>query len=723
MNATSPRKARSFRANLLLAMMLVVSAITTAVLYFAQRNAESDVQRTLQREFQDEFGALIEVQEAHRAAIAERCRALAKSVRIRASLEESDVEDLYLNAAVELRGMMEGDGGPGSARAKFFRFLDAHGAVMSPSRKNDSSELWDSQLVMTSVPETQQVGYVAGQAGEIHEVIATPIVTTDTGEIIGAIVLGFEPIELGTGKIVSGIWLKGQLYPPSLGSEVARALAVSSPGENHLPVNVRGGPHLLFYKELNPDSAFPPAYEVCLYPVADSLKRQRQLRWNIIGSGLLALLGGLAATHFISGRLSAPVEQLAEDSAENLAQRERAEAALEMNADQLRAMNIELQRALSDLKATQQQIIQQERLRALGQMASGIAHDFNNALVPILGFCELLLLTPGILGDKRKATAYLETIHTAAKDAASVVSRLREFYRGDKGDIPFAPVNLKRLVEQAITLTRPKWKDQAQAAGATVHVALELQTVPAVAGDESALREVLTNLIFNAVDAMSGGGTLTLRTRRDGDTAVLEIADTGIGMTEEVRRHCLEPFFSTKGESGTGLGLSMVFGIVQRHSGSLDIRSAPGKGTTFIITLPLQDAAAELTATETAWKPQRPLRVLVVDDEAAVRDTLAAVLTTDGHAIELAANGAEGLKRFFAGKFDLVVTDKAMPGMNGDQMAAAIKHVAPRVPIILLTGFGLFHEKEEFPCVDVLTSKPIRIRALRDAIATALQIA
>ena len=257
MNATSPRKARSFRANLLLAMMLVVSAITTAVLYFAQRNAESDVQRTLQREFQDEFGALIEVQEAHRAAIAERCRALAKSVRIRASLEESDVEDLYLNAAVELRGMMEGDGGPGSTRAKFFRFLDAHGAVMSPSRKNDSSELWDSQLVMTSVPETQQVGYVAGQAGEIHEVIATPIVTTDTGEIIGAIVLGFEPIELGTGKIVSGIWLKGQLYPPSLGSEVARALAVSSPGENHLPVNVRGGPHLLFYKELNPDSDVP----------------------------------------------------------------------------------------------------------------------------------------------------------------------------------------------------------------------------------------------------------------------------------------------------------------------------------------------------------------------------------------------------------------------------------------------------------------------------------
>ena len=164
----------------------------------------------------------------------------------------------------------------------------------------------------------------------------------------------------------------------------------------------------------------------------------------------------------------------------------------------------------------------------------------------------------------------------------------------------------------------------------------------------------------------------------------------------------------------------MVFGIVQRHSGSLDLRSAPGKGTTFVITLPLMDAEPEAAAEVQREKSNRSLRVLVVDDEEPVRDTLAAVLATDGHEVELATDGADGLKRFIAGRFDLVVTDKAMPAMNGDQMAAAIKRVAPRTPIILLTGFGLFHDRKEFPNVDVLASKPIRVPALREAIAAAL---
>ncbi len=356
-------------------------------------------------------------------------------------------------------------------------------------------------------------------------------------------------------------------------------------------------------------------------------------------------------------------------------------------------------------------------------MASGIAHDFNNALVPILGFSELLLLSPAVLADRQKTAKYLETIQTAAKDAASVVSRLREFYRPNKDDREFAPVSLKRLVEQSITLTKPKWKDQAQASGATIEIALELEPVPAVAGEESALREVLTNLIFNAVDAMPGGGTITLRTRRNGDFATLEVSDTGTGMSEETRTRCLEPFYSTKGERGTGLGLSMVFGIVQRHSGSLDLRSELGKGTTFIIKLPLQEPGAERDLEKPVRIAQRSLRVLVVDDEAPVRDTLAAVLATEGHEVELAHDGADGLRRFGAAKFDLVVTDKAMPGMSGDQMAATMKQVAPHVPIILLTGFGHFHEKSDFPGIDVLASKPIRIPNLREAIASAIHAA
>ena len=318
--------------------------------------------------------------------------------------------------------------------------------------------------------------------------------------------------------------------------------------------------------------------------------------------------------------------------------------------------------------------------------------------------------------------SYIEMIHTSAKDAASVVSRVRQFYRKQEEGEVFEPVNIEKLVMQTVTLTRPRWKDQAQASGATIRVEFELDPVPTVAGDEAALREVLTNLI-NAVDAMPSGGTITLRSRRDADSAVIEISDTGTGMTGDVRKRCLEPFFSTKGERGTGLGLSMVFGIVQRHGGSIDIRSQVGSGTTFCITLPLHLDPAEEPAPEDAALPQKPLRVLVVDDEPQVRDLLSAALKNDGHQVQMAEDGVAGLRCFRDGSFDVVLTDKAMPGMSGDQMACAIKLLAPAMPIILLTGFGQFLDIEEVPGVNILLSKPIRIHALREALANVLKAA
>jgi signal transduction histidine kinase len=427
----------------------------------------------------------------------------------------------------------------------------------------------------------------------------------------------------------------------------------------------------------------------------------------------------LATSHILSSHLSKPVETLEIVSAENFVQRERAEAALEVTNEELRARNAELQKALAELEAAQQRVIQQERLRALGQMASGIAHDFNNALVPILGFCELLQLSPNIFNDRKKCLGYLDTIQTAAKDAANIVARLREFYRANKADEEFVAVSLQHLVKQAVNLTQPKWKDQAQANGVTVQLRTDLAEVPHIRGEESALREVLTNLIFNAVDAMPNGGTICIRTRRAGECGILEVADSGTGMTEELRQRCLEPYFSTKGERGTGLGLSMVFGIVQRHGGTIDLQSEVGCGTTFSISLPLFEeefAKAESAKTSAI----RPLRVLVVDDEAPVRELLTAALTQDGHQVEVANQGVDGLRRFMHGKFDLVLTDKAMPGMSGDQMADAIKQIAPKTPIILLTGFGHFLDKEQLPSVDVLAAKPIGVIALRDAIARAL---
>ncbi len=663
-------------------------------------------------------------------------------MRIRAALEENDVPDLYANAAIELRDVLEDnarlDPDDPSPRARFFRFLDGSGSVMPVEGVAgvEPRDAWEKQLAMSPLSAEQEVGYVQvpGKNGQpvLNEIIATPIIATDSGEVLGAIVLGFAASEFDESPagatFRSGLWLNGQLHASDFGEHVgAMVVGAIKEAESGAPVEIDDDiddePWLMFSRVLNPGSRYAPASQVCLYPLAESQAAANHVRWQIVEAGALVLLCGLLVSHFVAGRLSRPVARLEEDSEENRAQRERAEVALEISNRELRVRNEELQAALTDLKAAQQHVIQQERLRALGEMASGIAHDFNNALVPVLGFCELLLLSPRVLDDKVKAKRYLETIQTAAKDAASVVGRLREFYRPDKNDRDFAPVSLKRIAEQAVTLTRPRWKDQAQAAGATVQIVLELEPVPNVSGEESALREVLTNLIFNAVDAMPQGGTITLRTRCTGDCAVLEVADTGSGMTEEVRKRCLDPFFSTKGERGTGLGLSMVFGIIQRHSGSLELRSQLGVGTTFIITLPLQESSAPGAVAQPAARAIPALRVLVVDDEAPIRDTLAAILTADGHDVSLANDGAAGLRQFSEGGFDLVLTDKAMPGMSGDQMATAIKRLSPKTPIVLLTGFGLFHDKSEFPDVDVLASKPIRIPILRDAIASALQLA
>jgi signal transduction histidine kinase len=251
----------------------------------------------------------------------------------------------------------------------------------------------------------------------------------------------------------------------------------------------------------------------------------------------------------------------------------------------------ELTNALAELKQTQNQIVQQERLRAFGEMAGGVVHDFNNALISIIGYSDLLMDDPDILADRRMTLSYLKTMNTAGRDAAQVVSRLRDFYRSRESEDIFAPVDLNEVIEQSVSLTQPKWKTQALTSGHKIEMELDLEKVPPVSGNPAELREALTNLIFNAVDAMPAGGTVTLRSRPKDDAVLFEISDTGTGMSEDVRTRCLEPFFSTKGEKGTGLGLSMVFGIIKRHNGTLDIESAVDRGSTFRIRLPAEIGA------------------------------------------------------------------------------------------------------------------------------------
>jgi signal transduction histidine kinase len=247
----------------------------------------------------------------------------------------------------------------------------------------------------------------------------------------------------------------------------------------------------------------------------------------------------------------------------------------------------DLKQALTELSASELLLAQKQRLSVVGTMASGIAHDFNNALMLIMGSGEILL------GDaerelltKENTIPLLNDILTAARDASTLVGQLRKFSRSGEIVEVHCPVHLNKLIEQAVSFTKPKWDTQASGEGSRISVAVDFQNVPVIMGDAARLRDAITNLIFNAVDAMPQGGTLTLRTRVQGESVLLEVTDTGVGMTDEVRRSCCEPFFTTKGQNGTGLGLAMVSGIAQHHSGALEIASKPGKGTTFTLRLP-----------------------------------------------------------------------------------------------------------------------------------------
>lgn len=356
----------------------------------------------------------------------------------------------------------------------------------------------------------------------------------------------------------------------------------------------------------------------------------------------------------------------------------------------VRQRTLELENTLAALRTREAQQLQQERMRALGELSSGLAQDFNNQLTAMLGYSDLLLLNDAqMLNNKTLARRYVENIRTAAHESAGIVARLREFARPRAAGDVLVPVNLSKLAQEAATLTQPRWRGQALAAGSTVTVRLDLSPTPDVSGSADELREMVSHLIFNAVDAMPEGGTITLGTRRtDHGRVCLEVADTGIGMSDEIRRRCVEPFFTTKDEASKGLGLSMVYGAVTRHDGTLDIQTAPGAGTTVSVSLPSLETPAEgAAALDGAERPGRPLRVLLVEDDPVVREAVAEYLRPDAHEVSTAVNGPEGLEKFTTGSFDLVLTDLVLEAMNGEELAAAIRKRDTKVPIILLTGF------------------------------------
>jgi len=376
----------------------------------------------------------------------------------------------------------------------------------------------------------------------------------------------------------------------------------------------------------------------------------------------------------------------------------------------------ELEQTLGRLKATQQQLVKQERLRALGMMASGIAHDFNNALTLVLGYAELLQPHIAVLDGEREKLL-LANLKSAAQDGAHVVSRLQEFYRPAGQAHLRVGVDVNQTIEHALTLTAPRWRDKCRAEGIQIEPSLELTPVPNLLGNAAELREVLINLIFNAVDAMPAGGRLVLRTEVNDGRIEIEVSDTGVGMSEEECARCLEPFFTTKGESGTGLGLASVYGFVQRYGGAIRVKSEKGKGASFTLTLPASDAQIDRTQTQ-PHEPTPPLKILIVDDQEIIRELISEILRSDGHVITVAATGVEALLQLNKATFDLIISDLSMPDMTGSQLASEIRTKGDKTPFILLTGFGdeMLAQGSTPPGVDLVLSKPVTSASLYQAI-------
>jgi signal transduction histidine kinase/ActR/RegA family two-component response regulator len=385
---------------------------------------------------------------------------------------------------------------------------------------------------------------------------------------------------------------------------------------------------------------------------------------------------------------------------------------------EVRRRTSHLEKANRELRRTRSRLVQSEKLKALGQMASGVAHDFNNTLAGIIGNTQLLLAEV----KEQPVTERLKAIEMAARDGAVTVKRIQEFSRVKKTK-EFVSVDVNELVQDVIRITSPMWKDQLQKQGKTIELTTRLNDLEAVAGNAAELREVLTNIILNALDAMPNGGMITISTWADDRYGHIAVTDTGLGMAADVQQRIFDPFFTSKGPGNSGLGLSVAYGIIRRHDGRITVASAEGEGTTFTIQLPIcgglvkhQEDLPEVETTDLA-------KILLIDDDKTVRDVLSAILTEAGHEVVSADSGGGGIEAFDSGEFEMVFTDLGMPEKSGWDVAAAIKRRNPAVPVVMITGWGRQLDEEEVreKGVDFLLCKPFELSKVQSTVAEALK--
>ncbi len=560
---------RRFRTRLLVAMMLVVVTLTSLGIFFAQRRAADDAQADLQRDFELELASLHRLQDLRNAAVADRSKSLAKNARIHAALEDNALDLLYPSAREELRDLMEQDDparvdAADALHARFYRFLDGHGAVLVPPRGEAGGLLpnEEAQLAQSRVPRTLQTGYLVRQtkagAPAIDEMIAVPIHSTETNEVIAALVLGFKPVETvphGTSVgMKNGILVHGKLQLPAfdpaaeahIAREVARDLAEPQDRQYSLRLDVAGAPHLLFFKRLNPNSDYAPAYEVCVYPLNQLLARQARLRWQILSAGGLLLLGGFAFSNFFARRLSQPVEQLAEVSQKNLAQRQRAEAELQTTAE-------ELQRS--------------------ARFSADASHQLKSPITVLRAGLDSLLARDDFPQEVYEEISTL--IHQTYR-LTGVVEDLLLLSRMDAGKLRLSlkTVDLSHLVDE--------WIDDLKAVPDSPDLQVETD-IPAgleIVGEIKYTALVVQNLLDNARKYNRPGGTIRITAQRDGPEVELRVANTGHGIPVGAQPFIFERFHRAGASAevpGHGIGLNLARELVRLHGGELRlVRSEDG---------------------------------------------------------------------------------------------------------------------------------------------------
>ena len=381
----------------------------------------------------------------------------------------------------------------------------------------------------------------------------------------------------------------------------------------------------------------------------------------------------------------------------------------------------------------EERLLQSEKLKSLGELAGGVAHNFNNILAIILGRTQLLRRnteTPPEKKERRKLVEELrkslDIIEKASFDGADTVRRIQEFSRKKSEDYNnknFTDVDLNEVINSTLEFTKVKWQDEAVTKGIKISITKELDSLAPVAGNPTELREVFINLINNAVDALPEGGTITVKTFMDNDNVVSVIEDTGVGISKDVQDKIFDPFFTTKGVQSTGLGMSVSYGIINRHQGTIALKSGEGQGTSLTIKIPKREGAVqEQKREESLSNDPKKATILVVEDEEDVRELLKDILTDGGHTVEFTQDGKKGIELFQERKFDMVFTDLGMPGMSGWQVAEQIKKINKNTPVVLITGWEVQEKGRELKKsgVDMVVKKPFRVNEILELVQNRL---